>query len=319
MLYTVMFVILYRQFIFFAVFCINVLPLYSAPVSNKTNAGQNLDDSIQEKIEVWVKLDISCHIKETTIINKTPKASNPVAVENTDGEVSVPVDNTETEVSETAESTIKINFTREGVYTFARIKPQFGGGYRAYPGRLPGMELPLVTNVSITVSHTCFDKEGRHLGQAQRVLVGLAGGLVYMPEFASSGNISIFALPEGKIQIHLMPSIINIPNVGKCNTGYKFNTQTRQMDEGCTSVFPTGMFTIGKKSYASSQADGGEIKDPGYDLGVYYWDDLKTLLKEKNSEGALALSAGDSVIEENKEITYTVKGWIGHIPDSGKQ
>ena len=262
----------------FSALCVAAVSVVFVSASNGSSAGQSLDDMIQDKVEVWVELNIF-NLNEHSFVAGYP--------------------------SQTVRSTTDISFRRAGAWTFARLKPKFGGGYRAFPGRLPKTEFPSVSNVAVTASHPCQDGEGQVIG---RETVHPSAKV-----HPALGGIQLFAAPGGRVRIHLMPSQIDVDHV-ECSRQY------------CNAGFASGWITIGENPETAVEDEDGYEEVGGYDLGEYDWDSLKALAKGGELELTLPLAA-EGVQREDYEDppgyaasnveTYRVKGWIGPLAQDG--
>lgn len=263
-----------RTLAVFSVLCVVAAFAVSESTSSGSSAGQSLDDMIQDKVEVWVELDIS-NLNEHRFTAGYPP--------------------------QTVRSTTDISFRRAGVWTLARLKPKFGGGYRAFPGRLPKTEFPSVSKVAVTASHPCQDGEGSVIG---RETVHPSAKV-----HSALGGIELKAVPGGRVRIHLMPSQIDVDQV-QCSR------------QDCNSGFAGGWITIGENPETTVEDEDGYEEIDGHDLGVFDWESLKAVAKGGELELTLPLSA-EGVQREDYEDppgyaasnveTYRVKGWIGPI------
>ena len=267
-----------RTLAVFSALCVAAAFAVSLSASNGTTAPQSIDDMIQDKVEVWVELDVSNLNEHRFTAGYPPR---------------------------TVRSTTDISFRRAGVWTFARLKPKFGGGYRAFPGRLPKTEFPSVSNVAVTASHPCQDGEGQVIG---RETVHPTAKV-----HPALGGIQLFAAPGGRVRIHLMPSQIDVDHV-ECS------------HENCNAGFASGWITLGENPETTVEDEDGYEEVGGYDLGEYDWDSLKALAKGGELELTLPLAA-EGVQREDYEDppgyaasnveTYHVKGWIRPLAQDG--
>jgi len=263
-----------RIFALFLVYFLAVAFVAVESASTCSFANQNIEDMIQDKVEVWVELNVS-YMKEERF-----KAGDPPA---------------------TVRSTFEISFRKAGVWTFVLMKEKFGGRYQAFPGILPKTEWPSVSNVAVSASHPCQDGEGSLIGQET----------VHPPTEVNPalGEIKLIALPGGKMRINLMPSHIDVEYVEcpnpKCNAGFPEgwitigeNPATTVEDEHGSEI--PGGYELGVFDWNSLKAvaKGGEL-ELTLPLAA---DDVQ----REDYEDPPGYPA--STVE-----TYSVKGWIGPV------
>lgn len=263
-----------RHLAYISVWVMMVALAGSAPAPGARAAVQSLDDMILDRVEVWVEFDIF-YLNEDSFMAGDPP--------------------------QTVRTTLDISFRRSGVWTFARMKDRFGGGYRAFPGRLPKTEFPSVSNVAVTASHPCQDGQGFVIG---RETVHPASKV-----HPALGGIELKEARGGRVGIHLTPSQIDVDAV-VCSR------------QDCNAGFASGWITIGENPETTVEDEHGYEEVGGYELGVFDWNSLKSVAKAGELELTLPLAADDVRQEDYEDPpgyparlleTYRVKGWIGPI------
>jgi len=237
-------------------------------------AGQDPAAMALEQVELQVDLEIS-FMKENTF-----QAGYP---------------------SQTVRSNLEISFTRSGAWTFARLKPAYGGGWRAFPGRSGRPEFPAVDRLAVSAGHPCQDGEGMLIGR-QTVHPGAR-------VHPALGEIKLEAAPGGRVRIVLMPSQVEIDYL-ECPREY------------CNAGFFGGSLKIGENPATTVEDRHGHQEVGGYELAVFDWASLKALAQGGEFPLALPLEAEDELTEAYQDppghpasITriYRVRGTIGPL------
>ncbi len=230
-----------------------------------------------EQLELWIELEIS-YLKENTF-----QAGYP---------------------SQTVRSNLEISFRRAGAWTFARLKPAHGGGWRAFPGRPGRPEFPVVDKLAVTAGHPCQDGEGMLIGRRQ-----VHPGARVHPAL---GEIWLESAPGGRVRVVLMPSQVDVDHL-ECPREY------------CNAGFFGGSLKIGENPAASREDRHGYQHVGGYELGVFAWDSFKALAGGGELPLALPLEAADELTENYQDppgfpaamtSTYRVRGTISTLQEN---
>ena len=244
------------------------------PVEEPFDSPGDFEDFVEEQVVLKVDLYVSNHLENHF------KAGDP------------PV---------SAWNSLEISFQESGVWTFARVKEQFGGGYYAFPGVLPDYQDPVTSNLHISAIHTCRDQQGFILGRETRKLYGKI--------LPGSGGFDLSCEGYGKVAINLMPTRIDI-DVVECDI------------EHCIEGFSRSSVTIGENPEKTIEDEHGYQIVRGFDIAVVDWETLKAVAEG----GEFPLSIPFDIDQEQRHEyedppgypahsieTYKVSGGIGYV------